>query len=235
MNCIDLSKKHRLIVVDNGSCFETKKILDTWKSYLPNMKVITLTENIGTAAAINLAIKEREPGQHVCKLDNDCTTEYNHWIDELQEAVDRDERIGICGLKRKDLIETPYYSDENFRSHLFMLPHEPGQRWIYAEQVNNVMGTCTLLASRLLDKVGFMYQLTRYGLDDFNISARSTIAGFVNCFLTHIEIEHLDPGGTEYCQWKIMEASKRWGESCELVNQYKTGEVPIYFDGGFAE
>lgn len=224
--------KHRLVVIDNGSCDKTVNAI--YKSEVGMFcDIIHNAENLGTAKAINQGIRLRKPGEHVVKLDNDCTTKYVEWLDELEEAADRDERIGIVALKRKDLCETPYHTEENFRSKLFMLPHEPGQRWIYAESVAHVMGTCTLLTSRLLDKVGYMTQLTKYGLDDFNISARSILSGFINCFLTHIEIEHLDNGGTEYTQWKIEEAAKKWTESCALVDAYKNGSEPIYYNGGY--
>lgn len=62
---------HRIIIVDNASCEETKELLKACP-----FEVITNTENIGTAKAINQAWAKKEPKQHLIKMDNDVDINY---------------------------------------------------------------------------------------------------------------------------------------------------------------
>ncbi len=126
---------HRIIIVDNDSCEETKELLKACP-----FEVITNTENVGTAKAINQAWAKREPKQHLIKMDNDVDINYLNWVDEMEEAIERDPLIGILGLKRKDLMENPFRNDM-YKSELRMLPHYKGQRWIIVEDVAHVIET----------------------------------------------------------------------------------------------
>lgn len=219
--------QHRLFIIDNGSCEETKHYLHSLRD---DITIITNPENLGTAKAINQAWKHRKPGEHLIKMDNDVDIRFVDWVDQLEEAIERDPSIGIIGLKRKDLLESPFRTDD-YRSQLRMLPHQPGEKWIIVEDVEHVMGTCQMYNYRLIDKIGGMYQMDGlYGFDDVLAAIRCKIAGFKSCFLSHIEIDHIDPGGTEYTEWKRKYA----GEMMERFNQVKVGMFngthPIKFD-----
>jgi GT2 family glycosyltransferase len=247
---VDL-KKHRFIIVDNGSSIENRGITDAFvqscNNTLPeqierklmysfpdresdNVSKIQLEKNIGTAKAINLAWKERKPGEHCIKMDNDVIINQSGWVDEMEEAIEREPQIGICGLKRKDLWQHPGHPDRMYKSELIMLPHEPGQRWIIAEKTRDIMGTCTMFNSALLDKIGYLFQPSLYGYDDVLASLRSNKAGFINVFLTHINIDHIDPGGTEYIDWKHKESGKVTQEVIKIIDEYIAGTRSIYHE-----
>lgn len=222
--------KHQLIVVDNAS---TDPENEQWLNWVEKRAiVIRNTENKGTAYAVNQGIKLRKPGQHCCKLDSDIVVDWDNWADLLEEAIDRDETIGICGLKRVDLEEHPDHEWENYRSQLYSLPHVKGQTWITGEIVLNMMGSCTMFSSRLLDKIGYMHQIGLYGLDDFDISIRSRCAGFKNVFLPYVPIQHIDTGEREdYIKWKIDRANEAWPGMQEIGRGYLNGTIDIYYDG----
>lgn len=222
---VDLNR-HRIFVIDNGSCQETKAFLDKFPN---SINLITSPVNLGTAEAINLAWKHRQPGEHAVKMDNDVEFYRAGWVDELEEAIERDPRIGICGLKRKDCIERPDRTDW-YKSELYLLPHELGQRWIIGEKVNHVMGTCQMYSSALLDRIGYLFQPRLYGYDDALAAVRCHLAGFINVFLPHIEIDHIDPGDKPYQKWKEAEANKDFQAYEHIVRQYKTWERPIYYN-----
>ena len=228
---VDLSHD-RLFIIDNGSFVETKLLLDAYKNtyFGQQISIITLPENIGTAKAINLAWKERKPGEHCIKMDNDVIINQSGWVDEMEEAIEREPQIGICGLKRKDLWQHPGHPDRMYKSELIMLPHEPGQRWIIAEKTRDIMGTCTMFNSALLDKIGYLFQPSLYGYDDVLASLRSNKAGFINVFLTHINIDHIDPGGTEYIDWKHKESGKVTQEVIKIIDEYIAGTRSIYHE-----
>lgn len=228
--------RHRVIVVDNGSCPET---LELYEQY-PQFDYLYNTENIGTAEAINRAWMFRYPDENAVKMDNDVVIHVQNWADMLEEAISRkmaynlhtDEwvmnEIGIIGLKRKDLAESPWRTDWA-RSRMYRLSHEPGERWLDIERVGHVMGTCQMYSAALLEKIGFLYQPGLYGFDDALAAARCKAAGFWNAFLLGIEIDHIDPGGTPYNEWKREEADKYWKKVQEIGNDYLTGKKSVYY------
>lgn len=221
--------RHRLIVVDNASIPATREMYADFQFI---EQVIDLDINIGTAAAINQAWKTRKPGEHAVKMDNDVEFRQNgfNWCDQLEDAINRDPRIGICGLKRKDCWETPWHESEFYRSTVYMLPHNPGERWIIGEEVSHVMGTCQMYSSALLDKIGYLLQPRLYGFDDVIASARSTKAGFLNVFLSHIEIDHIDPGDTPYQAWKQQHAGEDMAVAMPFVDKIMSGEQSVYYN-----
>lgn len=221
--------KHEAIIVNNVSCERTYQLIESFVYRAgENVQAIHLPENQGTAKAINLGWSRRKAGQHCVKIDNDVVIHSRGWVDEMEEAIRREPKIGIIGLKRKDLMECTTFPDPNFRSVLIQLPHVAGERWIIIEAARGIMGTCKMVNSALLDTIGYLYQPTVYGWDDSLYSCRSELAGFINCFLPHIEIDHIDPGGTDYTKWKQDHAGETISIAQQLKNEYLNGIRPIY-------
>ena len=223
---VDLSK-HRLFLIDNNSCEETKKYLHYFSQHQP-CTIITNKENIGTAEAVNLAWKKRGAFEHCMKIDNDVVWHQKGWVELMNEAIELDNNIGIIGLKRKDCWENTSHEDPQYKSKLIQLPHTAGQKWITVEQCKHIIGTCQMYNYRLLDKIGYLYQPSLYGYDDVLASYRSEIAGFKNVFLPHIEIDHIDNGGTEYQSWKERHAGEQTQNVINIVNEYINGSKSIY-------
>jgi len=228
-------QKHRLVIIDNNSCDETKDILynfkermfDTWNE---QVRIITNAINIGTAAAINQGLKLRNMEEYAVKMDNDVVFYKNGWLEEMQEAIMRKPDIGILGLKRRDCTESVYSIDTNLKSKIVELPHEPGQKWYYVEECKHVMGTCTMLNPALLAQIGYFFQHGLYGFDDSLLCVRSRVAGFTNAFLCGVDIEHIDPGGDEYTQWKQDEARRSLDAFVKECIAYETGAKSIYYN-----
>jgi glycosyltransferase involved in cell wall biosynthesis len=219
--------RHRVVIVDNGSCADTKRILDLYSGY-HGFTVITLPDNVGTAKAVNKGWELRKDGEHCVKMDNDVVIHAKGWADQLENAIALDATIGIIGLKRKDCWESPTYPDEFYRSTLQMLPHVAGTPWVVVEKVRHVMGTCQMFNSALLDKIGYLYQPRLYGFDDCLAATRCEVAGFYNAFLPHIEIDHIDTGETAYQGWKHKHAGEDMGAFNTIRHQYQTGQRPVY-------
>lgn len=238
VDTVDLFK-HRLIVVDNNSCQQTRNIyswLYQWKydavnatGLMPNVGVIYMKDNVGTARAINQAWKLRRPGEHCIKMDNDIIVNATGWVEELEEAIRRDPTIGQVGLKRKDCWEWPGHEHTDWRSELHMLPHVPGEPWQIVEKVKHVIGSCVMHSTALLDKVGYLYQPSLYGYDDVIMSHRTHLAGMCSCFLPHINIDHIDPGETPYQGWKERHSSEQTQGVIDLVHEMHNGTKPIYY------
>ena len=217
------TRKHRIIIVDNGSCEATQKLLNK----AARIEVIRLHENIGTAKAVNKAWQLRKPNENCVKMDNDVVIHSRDWVEDMERAIKLDAAIGIVGLKRKDCWEEPSRTDF-YKSSLEMLPHVPGEPWLVVERVNHVMGTCQMFSSELLDKIGYLYQPRLYGFDDALAAIRCQVAGFYSCFLPHIEIDHIDTGATAYQGWKEKHAGEDMAEYNRLKNGYLSGTIPVY-------
>lgn len=230
---VDL-QKNRLIIIDNGSWIGSSFMLDVFvKTYRAdfglNIELIINEENVGTAKAINQAWRLRQPGEHLIKMDNDVVIHQAGWVEKLEQCIERDPTIGIIGLKRKDCIESPDRTDF-YKSELMMLPHQPGEPWLQVEKVNHVMGTACMFNSALVDKIGGLYQMDGlYGFDDSLAAVRCQLAGFYNCFYPHIEIDHIDPGTTDYQKWKEGYAGERMQQYNITVQKLRTGEQSIYY------
>lgn len=224
---VDFSR-HQLTIAVNGYTSKTTEILRCFGNIITH--VIVNGENLGTAEALNKVIALRNPGQHVIKIDDDVVIHQPGWADLMEECVSVDPTIGIIGLKRKDLIQTPWHPDPQYRSELALLPHTPGHKWLTVEKTPDIIGTCTLFNSLLLDKVGYSRQPGKYGFEDNLMCHRSHLAGFYNCFLNHIDIDHIDEGAPKYNNWKAKHSSELFPEYHRLVHAMIKGEEPIYYN-----
>lgn len=224
--------QHRLFVSDNGSCEATHAVYAGMEGKLP-FEVIYNSENLGTANAINLAWRHREPGEPCIKMDNDVEIHQPCWASWMEDVFRRDPSIGICGLKRNDLAECPWSKNPWYKSEIRMLPHERGQRWLVVEEVLHVMGTVQGYSSALLDRIGYLYQPGLYAFDDSLAAVRAQATGFKSVFLHGFEIAHIDPGGTKYTEWKRQYAGKDMAKYHLLRDEYLSGERSVYYDGGF--
>ncbi len=217
--------QHRLIVSDNGSCQATH---DVYANAGFQFEVIYNGTNLGTAKAINRAWYRRRDGEHCVKMDNDVCFHQSGWVDWMEDVFARDPEIGVCGLKRKDLAECPWSENDWYRSEVYMLPHEAGQRWLVVEEVKHVMGTCQAYSSSLLDDIGFLVQPSKYGFDDSLASIRAHVAGYKTVFLHGFEIDHIDSGLGKYTVWKRKQARAYMNEYHKLKLAYQDGKLPVY-------
>jgi GT2 family glycosyltransferase len=234
-------EKHRLIVVDNASCRATQ-IIYKWLTNIMreceestgkrlDIEVIYLKENVGTANAINHAMRELKKGEYFIKLDNDVEFYNNGWVDDMEAAMRRMPKLGVLGLKRRDVCESTYAINPDQRSRLLEVPHAPGEKWFVVEQCKHVMGTCTMLSPELIQKVGYFYQMNGlYGFDDSLMCVRSAKAGYINAFFHGVDINHIDPGGTDYTKWKEEYAHKMITQYAEVERMYSNGTLSIYYD-----
>jgi len=230
-------ERHRLFISDNGSCPATHDLYDRYADHFP-FTVLKLGENKGTAVAINTAWRHRKRGEHAVKMDNDVVIHERDWADMMELVFEKDPYIGICGLKRKDIWEStedPHPNGDWYRSSIHMLPHERGERWIIVEQVNHVIGTCQAYSSLLLSKIGYLYQMqdrgNKYGFDDSLAAYRATVAGFKCVFLPGIHIDHVDPGGTEFTDWKHRQAGEFMQLYHRVRDEYLSRTRDIYYGG----
>lgn len=228
-------KRHRLVCVDNDSVDETKQVFRHWIRKIPNAGLITNNHNMGQASAINLAWISREDGQHLARIDNDIFVTTKDWLDRLEECIDRDPKIGLIGLKHKNLMDHPD-ADGWLKTSLHLLPHKRGESWLVVEKMRHILGSAQLMNVELFNKIGYLRQYGKWGLEDADASVRCDKAGFYSCYFHGAEFTDLDAGeSAEYQGWKNKTAAEYLPEFDARVAAYKSGEQSIYYDGGFNE
>ena len=228
--------KHELFISDNDSC---QKMLDYYKWFEARFNNLFPKENLtirynscnfGTAEAVNFGIKERKPNQFVIKIDSDITVSQSGWVEEMEECFDRYPNLGILGLKRTEVMQKADHENPAYRTKLESAPHTRGQKWIILELCDDIIGSCTMFSPNLLDKIGYLFQPANYGWDDVLACVRSEKAGFVNAFLPHIQVVHLDNGEGDYVKQKMKEAERTIAEFSEISEDYKIGVRDIYYN-----
>jgi GT2 family glycosyltransferase len=224
------TKSHPIYIVNNASTDpRTAPLLERLSAY-GRATIITNETNLGTARAINRAWKFRKPGQCCVKMDDDVVVHQKDWPDLMEEVFRRDTTIGIVGFKRNDCWENPAHENEWFKSHLYMLPHQPNERWIVAEHVHHVIGTCQAYSSTLLDKMGYLLQFGPYGLDDSLSAVRCEVSGLKSVFIPHVPIDHVDNVQREYTDWKKRISEESVPKFLETIAAYRNGTLPIYWE-----
>lgn len=222
--------KHHLILSVNGSTAKTLETIECADNRGMLYNAIFNDKNVGTAKAINKAWQMRAPGENCIKMDDDIVIHNPGWVDLMEDAIKADPLIGQIGLKRKDCWEYPGHPEADFKSELIMLPHTPGHKWQVVEKVKHVIGSCVMHSSALLDKVGYLYQPSLYGYDDVIMSHRSQIAGFYNCFIPEIDIDHIDNGQTPFQDWKHKHSGEQTQTVINLVHEMYNGTKSIYYE-----
>ena len=216
----------KIVVIDNASCKRTKDLLENFKEHID---IITLQENIGTAEAINRGIEKHWDGlSTIVKIDNDVVIHDKRWTERMRRCFDREPKLGVLGLKRKDLPNHP--EDEQYPTKLLFTEHQEGESWEVIELCEDIIGTCTMYSALLIRKVGYLYQPGLYGFDDNLMCLRSMIAGFANAFYPFVEIDHIDPGGDWYCEHKQKLALEGHEEARKIQEEYKSAERSIYYN-----
>ena len=216
-----------VVFINNASCDETTEFLNTRASSV--FHVISLENNIGTAEAINVGIeKYAKEGDFIIKMDNDCVVYRRDWPNVMKACLESDPSIGVLGLKRKDLPNSPEH--EQYPTTLQFANREHGQPWHVIEECSDIIGTCQMFSPKLIEKVGYLYQPGLYGYDDVLMCERSRLAGFRNAFYPSIEIDHIDTGGDAYTEYKKRYAGTQIPAFNKAIEGYQSGEKSIYYN-----
>jgi GT2 family glycosyltransferase len=221
---------NKLIIIDNNSCQKTKllynDILNTYSPYF-NIEVIYNDENEGTASAINKGIRTRVENQYIVKIDNDVEIFKKGWVEDMIYCFEKDETIGVLGLKRPDIPNCP--TSKEYPTKLEFLKRELGDPWHVIEWCDDIIGTVHMYSPKLLKEVGYLWQPSCYGFDDVLMSERSLIAGFRNAFYPSVHIEHIDTTPNPYWDYKRKQAGLYLSQITGIIESYKNGTRSIYY------
>lgn len=234
-------------LVDNGSEDGTAEWVKELALLYPHISAILLSKNLGTAMALNLAWREAQEGQHLVKADSDIVINTHGFMERTLVTLKAIPRLGILGLRRKDLIERPDHPDPWYRSQYLDLEFD--DETIHLELANHIMGSFTIYNSTILKDFGYLDQLQSerwpkpaYGFDDSLACFRMMALGCARAFLlgwddVTIDIDHVDPGegngsdswSVDYTIWKQQEAGQWMRRYQERAQEYLDGKVSPHY------
>jgi GT2 family glycosyltransferase len=167
---------YKVILVDNGSDADTKRMLTGLQSSREGVSVIGNPSNLGWVKAVNQGIRISQ-APYVCIMNNDTVVETGGWLRKLIEVAESAADIGLVnpdfgergrGRAPKRCAAAPYI------------------------EVDFCRGYCVLIKRSVIGKIGVLDEA--YGLgyyDDDDYSVRAVRAGFRCVRAGHVTVRHL--------------------------------------------
>lgn len=161
---------YKLILIDNGSDFETRNYIESLKQNRPiGINLIRNEENLGFVKAINQGLKASN-APYVCILNNDTEPGYG-WLSELIEFAKRHPDVGLLnplcnGHIQRNMTLNEYAKLISSNKNKYM-------------EMNQCQGFCMLIKREVIDKIGYLDE--RFGIggfDDTDYSMRAHRAGY---------------------------------------------------------
>ncbi len=161
----------RLIIIDNASGPDTKRLLKDFKSSHENAVSVINEENLGWVKAVNQGIR-LSTSPYVCIMNNDTVVKTDKWLSGLIKAAESHETIGLVNPR-------------------FQTKKEPSCGASYVE-IDFCRGYCVLIKRAVIDKIGSLDEAYGMGYyDDDDYSVRAIRAGFRCVRANDVIVEHM--------------------------------------------
>lgn len=188
--------KIEIILVDNGS-FDGS--IDYVRKDFPSVKIIANKKNLGFAKGSNIGIKEAR-GELIATLNND-TEVTSQWLEELVNAMNSDERVGMCASKMLFMKNPGMINSTGIcisRSGVCwdrgIFETDTGQY----ELMEEVFGPCAgaaLYRKTMLSEIGLFDEDFYAYMEDTDLAFRGRLAGWKCLYVPDAIVYHVH-GGT---------------------------------------
>lgn len=237
INCLNsvnnsVRKKDEVIIVDNDSEDDTKKLVEEFITKKKQFRFIQNDENIGFSAGTNVGIKESK-NPIVILLNPDTIVSHN-WLNNLTAHFNSPDigAVGpvsnyVAGLQKMEL-----YSKENFAGN----PSVDQVAKIYEEnnkgksiETKLLIGFCLSIRKNVLDKIGYLDENLFLGNDDLELSWRLRENGYklkvaTDTFIFHEGQQSFNTKPNEVTQRLVKESTDALYN--KLVEYYNPNSVP---------
>lgn len=193
-----------ILVVDNGSTDNTRKILDEYKSR-GEIEPISLDRNTGTTYSRNLAIKKAK-GEFILILDSD-TEVKSGTVNKLLFKLKESEKIGIIAprllyddgsiqqsynkfptIQLKFLKVLPFTWARKFASKLESYNFIVDEKESY--DVDYCISAFWLLPRHIVDKIGLLDEKIFYSPEDVDYCLRVWLSGYSVVYYPAVDVIH---------------------------------------------
>ncbi len=178
-------KNLKIILVDNGSSDGTISFI---KKNYPSIEIIALNKNYGFAYAVNKGIKKaiKDGSDYILSLNNDVIIPNKNWIRELIKTAEKDNKIGIIGIKITSKNKRLQFLFYGLKSEGEL---DKGQ-YDFIREVPAINGVAMFIKKEVIKKVGFFDERFFYGRDDLDYGFRARKAGFKVIYNGKIKLIH---------------------------------------------
>ncbi|MBF0121029.1 MAG: glycosyltransferase family 2 protein [Desulfobacterales bacterium] len=205
LNCIDSifktvkGIKFEIWLVDNAS---QDGSVEAVKTKYNNINIIVNHQNLGFAAANNIAFKQMS-GRYALLLNTD-TVLTDSAISELYNFMENNEKTGIACGQLLNLDGSKQNSIANFPSLLSLLSNEtllrilmpskfPSKRkeYMLPIEIDSGIGACLIIRKKALDDIGLFDEQYFFFMEETDLAYRMKKAGWNIYFIPSAKIFHL--------------------------------------------
>lgn len=200
----------KVIVVDNGS---TDGSADMVRESFPEYTLIELTSNTGFAYAVNRGIEAADT-EYVLLLNND-TKVRQHFVSNLEKALDSDERIFSASARMLSMADPDIMdgAGDYYCALGWAYAYAKGRPASKADKARRIFSSCAgaaIYRKSILDEIGYFDEAHFAYLEDVDIGYRARIKGYINVYEPTAEVLHAGSGysGSRYNEFKVKLSSR---------------------------
>lgn len=181
-----------IIVVDNGS---TDKSVDFLKQNYPQVKLISLPENMGFSYAVNRGM-EQSKGKYIILLNNDTKVDA-YWLEELHKALVENPEVGFCASKvlfmdkPKVINSAGDLYQKNGRARNIGLGETDAGQFEEPTTVFGTSGVAAMYRRELFEDVGLFDEDFFAFYEDVDLSFRAQLLGYCCLYVPTAVIYHV--------------------------------------------
>lgn len=183
-----------IILVDNGSSDGSARYVE---ERFPKVRIVKNEENLGFSGGVNSGIRHAG-GEFILTLNNDTRADRN-LIKNLAEAMDSDEKVGMCASKM-------LFCDGRINSTGICLSRSAAAwdrgmgeadlgQYDEVEEVFGPSAGAGLYRRKMLDEIGLFDEEFFMYMEDVDLAFRARLAGWRCVYVPGARVHHLH-GGT---------------------------------------
>ena len=231
-----------IIVVDNGSTDNTRKLIQNFTEKNPNIttKLKYLDKNFGTTISRNMGIQLiSDDSDYICILDSDTVINQNA-IDELIEVLNEDHLNAITGPGMVNLAGEPQITAKKIPTAMLKICKafplksvqkfgEKKEKYDFSEGKRSypagyLISACWMIKRSLFEKIGELDEKIFYSPEDVEYCVRTWTMGYRVIYCPQAEIIH----ATQRISKKKLISKHNWEHIKGLV--YFFNKYGLFFD-----
>lgn len=196
-NCINSILKYtkadfELIIVDNASDEDTKKIIEGYSKKYKQIKPIYNESNLGFPVAVNQGLKNAN-GNYIVVANNDIIVTEG-WLERMTQLTKADRKYGIVGPISNIVSGVQLDKDAKYSSmedmHKYAAEVKIKNKGKF-EEFPRVAFLCTLIKKEVVDKIGGLDERFSPGnFEDDDFCLRTELAGYKTMIAEDVFIHH---------------------------------------------
>ncbi len=201
---------YKIIVVDDGSSDESVQYV---KDRYPDVSLIIHDTNKGFAASVNSGITASDT-EYVLLLNNDTVIE-EHFVDNMQKALDADDKIFSASAKMLKMNDPDMVdgAGDYYCALGWAYAHGKDKRAVTVSKPRKIFSSCAgaaIYRRELLIKLGLFDERHFAYLEDVDVGYRANIAGYYNVYVPEAVVLHAGSGssGSRYNEFKVRLSSR---------------------------